>query len=161
MVAFLFENNWGEVMASNVNWLKIRNEYINGNISYRKLAEKYKVTFAALRKRAEKESWADLKVGQQHKISTKLAQKTAEKIADAESDYIVDIARLNHKLAEEVEKFIRRTDNPESRDIKALTAALKDIKDIQNSTTGASGGDTEIIFKFDYGDSDDSISQDE
>ena len=132
----MIDKKRGEVM-SGVNWLKIKNEYINGNISYRKLAEKYKVTFAALRKRAEKESWADLKAGQQHKISTKLAQKTAEKIADAESDYIVDIARLNHKLAEEVEKFIRRTDNPESRDIKALTAALKDIKDIQTQIKGA------------------------
>ena len=103
------------------------------------MAEKHKVTFAALRNRAEKESWSELKTGQQHKISTKLAQKTAEKIADAESDYMVNIARLNHKIAEKIDKLLSGADEPEPRAVKALTSALKDINDIQNNIKATSG----------------------
>lgn len=69
-----------------VDWLKIKNDYINGGGSYRKLAEKYGVKFAALRSRAEKEKWPALKEEQQHKIDTKTAQKTQDKISDALSD---------------------------------------------------------------------------
>ena len=69
-----------------VDWLAIKTEYINGGISYRKLAEKYGVTFGTLRSRADKEKWVEQREEQQHKISTKSAQKTAEKISDVLSD---------------------------------------------------------------------------
>ena len=56
-----------------VDWLAIRNDYINGGGSYRKLAEKYGVPFGSLRSRAEKENWPELKKEQLHKISIKTA----------------------------------------------------------------------------------------
>ena len=127
-------------MASGTNWLKIKNEYINGNISYRKLAEKYKVSLPAIAKRAKQEDWQSLRGGQYNKSCTKVIQKTAEKLADAESDYIVDIAMLNHGLAGVVKGFLTSKDKIaelEPRDLKALTAALKDIKDIQMYAKGA------------------------
>ena len=125
---------------SGVNWLKIKNEYINGNISYRKLAEKYKLRLATLGDRAKQEDWQGLRDGQRNKTVTKTLQKTAEKLADAESGYMVDIAMLNHGLAGAVTGFLADENKLKAlapRDIKALTAALKDIKDIQMQAKGA------------------------
>ena len=121
---------------SSVNWLKIKNEYINGSVSYRKLAEKHGVTFSSLSKKAWAEKWAESRAEIGNKTETKLIQKTAEKIADAESDYIVDIAKLNRDLAGAVAGILTdeaRLATLAPRDIKALTAALKDIKDIQSN----------------------------
>ena len=39
------------------DWIAIKNDYINTDISYRKLAGKYNVSFATLRARAKKEDW--------------------------------------------------------------------------------------------------------
>ena len=48
-------------MAVAVDWLKIRNDYINGGGSYRQLAEKYNVKFSALREVAFREEWVAAK----------------------------------------------------------------------------------------------------
>lgn len=89
-----------------VNWLKIRNDYINGGGSYRKLAEKYGITLGALRVQAERENWPDLKKEQQHKTSTKIAQKTQDKISDAISDEAAAKARIRAKLIKMAEAWI-------------------------------------------------------
>lgn len=89
-----------------VDWLVIRNDYINGGGSYRKLAEKYGITLATLRVQAERGNWPELKKEQQHKISTKTAQKTQEKISDALSDEAAAKARIRAKLMRMAENWI-------------------------------------------------------
>ena len=89
-----------------IDWLAIKNDYINGGGSYRKLAEKYGVKFASLRSRAEKESWTKLREEQQHKTSTKTAQKTQEKISDALSEEAATKARIRSKLIGLAEKWV-------------------------------------------------------
>ena len=44
-----------------MDWKRIKAEYIAGGTSYRKLAEKYKVSFSTLRKVAAKEQWTELR----------------------------------------------------------------------------------------------------
>ena len=117
-----------------VNWIKIQNEYINGDISYRKLADKHKIKFSTLRDRAIKEKWAESKETQRNKTVTNTVQKTAEKIAESESDYIINMAEINFGLAELIKKNIGN--NIEPKDIKSLTAALKDISEIQKNIKG-------------------------
>lgn len=68
------------------DWLTIRNDYINGGGSYRKLAEKYGVKFSVLKDVAVKEKWKEAREEQANKTRTKTEQKTAEKISDALSD---------------------------------------------------------------------------
>ncbi len=41
------------------NWARIRAEYLKGGVSYRQLAERYKVNLSTLEKRARREAWAD------------------------------------------------------------------------------------------------------
>lgn len=69
-----------------VDWLKLKTEYINGGISYRKLAGKYDVSFAVLKDKAVKERWAEAREQQANKIRTTTEQKTVDKISDALSE---------------------------------------------------------------------------
>lgn len=93
-----------------VDWLKIKNEYINGGGSYRKLAEKYGVSFATLRRKAKDEDWVSLKNKQQYKVSTKLAQKTAEKIAEQEANRMVKLLRMADRLGAQLDRAIGELD---------------------------------------------------
>lgn len=93
-----------------LNWTKIRNEYINGNISYRKLAEKHGISFNTLKDRAVAENWFEKKKEQHKKIETKTQQKTAEKIAEKESDLAANIYSAANELLEKLNVAIQQTD---------------------------------------------------
>lgn len=69
-----------------VDWLKIKTEYINGGISYRKIAEKHGVSFAVLKDKAVKEHWTEARAQHANKIRTTTEQKTVDKISDALSE---------------------------------------------------------------------------
>ena len=44
-------------MKRKVDWTFIKEEYVNGNISYRQLAKKYGLTFNSVQSTAQKEGW--------------------------------------------------------------------------------------------------------
>ena len=54
-----------------VDWLAIRNDYINGGGSYRKMAEKYSVPLRTIAHRAKEEKWQELKEAHCNSIATK------------------------------------------------------------------------------------------
>lgn len=87
-----------------IDWIKIRNEYINGNISYRKLAEKHNVSFDTLQIKARKEKWFDAKKEQHDKIAEKVRQKTAEKLAEQEANRLVRISSAADRLLQKIEE---------------------------------------------------------
>lgn len=89
-----------------VNWLKIRNDYINGGGSYRKLAEKYGVNKDTIALRAKAENWKGLRDIQTAKIQTDTIQKTQDKISDAISDEAAAKARIRAKLIKMAEAWI-------------------------------------------------------
>lgn len=89
-----------------VDWLKIKNDYINGGGSYRKLAEKYGVPFSVLKDHAVKERWAEAKEHHTNKIRTNTEQKTVEKISDALSDEAAAKVRIRGKLIRMAENWI-------------------------------------------------------
>lgn len=94
-----------------VDWLAIRNDYINGGGSYRKLAEKYGVNFSVLKDVAVKEKWKQAKEQQTNEIRTKAEQKAQEKISDALSDVAATKARIRVKLIRMAEAWIdKQTD---------------------------------------------------
>lgn len=73
-------------------WSKIKAEYIRGDTSYRKLAEKYGVAYSAIAAHAKKEKWQELR--DQKRI------KTDSKIADALSDREANAAGLIYSATE-------------------------------------------------------------
>lgn len=166
------------------DWLTIKSEYINTNISYRKLAEKYNVSFSTLQTRARKEQWKSERDKQYDKVEKKVRQKTAAVIVKKEVNRIEKINTLTDALLSKLEEAVEQLNNHlvanktktrtiEYKDpaapgkptretieeneekvfmvgdidragLKQLTAALKDLKDVQLSAAANPDlGDTE------------------
>ena len=89
-----------------VDWLAIRNDYINGGGSYRKLAEKYGVSFSVLKDIAVKEKWKEAKEQQTNKIRTETEQKTQEKVSEALSEEAAAKSRIRLKLIQMAENWV-------------------------------------------------------
>lgn len=108
-----------------MDWKKLKAEYIAGGTSYRKLAEKYGVPFGTLRKVAAKEQWTQLRAQTRAKADTKIAEVISDKQAD-KAEKIIDVAdRLLSKITEVLDCVTT------TQDIRHLTSALKDLKDIK------------------------------
>lgn len=136
---------------SRINWVPIRTEYINSNISYRDLAQKHKISFSTLEKRARKEGWKKLKDEQCDKIDKAVRQKTAEIIVEAETDRFTQLLILadtaQAKIQEAFEQLTTYMDDygrvTESEIIdvnrlRKLLASLKDLKDVLAVDSGTS-----------------------
>ena len=93
-----------------VDWLAIRNDYINGGGSYRKLAEKYGVSFSALEKKARAENWKEEKETQCDKIATELRQKTADAIVQKGVDWVERLLSISDNLIGKIERAVGELD---------------------------------------------------
>lgn len=113
-----------------VDWLRIKTEYINGGISYRKLAEKYDVSASALMQRASKEKWAKEREQQQSKTEAKTKQKAVEKISDNESEIASIKSRIRLKIYQELENRLN-ADGVDGADFRRLVQNYKDMNEIE------------------------------
>lgn len=129
-----------------VNWLKIRNDYINGGGSYRKLAEKYGVSFNTLKERAVAEGWKAQKEEQCHKTTTATQQKTQEKISEALSDEAAAKARIRAKLIKMAENWIDGQSGPmgDTADYRRIVQSCADMGVFDRDGTENAGGVTII-----------------
>ena len=110
-----------------MDWKKVKAEYIAGGTSYRKLAEKYVVSFSTLKEIARRDKWTDLKEKARYKADTKFADLMGEKQANR-SAKILDVADM---LLDKITNTLNAMDVVDSQSIKHFTSALKDIKDIK------------------------------
>ena len=109
-----------------MNWNKIRSEYINGHISYRKLAEKHAVSFHALKEVANKEKWVEKRAEQREEIRTKTDKKTAEILAEKEAKRLLRISNVADKLLAKIEKATEELDVYLAKDERRYTQYAKD-----------------------------------
>jgi uncharacterized protein YjcR len=109
------------------DWHKLKAEYIAGGISYRKLAEKYGVSFSTLKEIARREKWTELREKAQHKADTTFANLMGKKQANrtAKIDDVAD------KLLDKIEFMLGQPAILTTQGIKHLTSAIKDIKEIK------------------------------
>lgn len=89
-----------------IDWIAIRNDYINGGGSYRELAEKHGVSPSSLMQRAAKEKWRDEREANVRTTEAKTKQKTQEKISDALSEEAAAKARIRLKLIKMAENWV-------------------------------------------------------
>lgn len=113
-------------MNNSVDWKAIKAEYIAGGIGYRKLAEKYGVSFGTLSQMAVREKWTDLRKKSNDKTDTILAETIGKRNAkkSAKIDSLVD--RLLDMVSERLESFVI-----EGKDVKSIASALKDLKELK------------------------------
>ncbi len=90
-----------------INWEAIKCEYItDSTTSYRKLAEKYGISYNAIGNRARKENWQE----QRDQYSTKTVTKALDKISDKKADKMARIDDLADKLLDKLEQAITELD---------------------------------------------------
>ncbi|MEG0898064.1 MAG: helix-turn-helix domain-containing protein [Ruthenibacterium sp.] len=121
-----------------VDWIKIQNEYISTGISYRKLAEKYDVSFSSLEKRARREKWRSKQKGQRENVAKRVRQKTEDRIVASEVNRIAAILSLSDKLAAKLGLSIDGIENDDAKSLQQLSATLKNIKDVAAMDTADS-----------------------
>lgn len=115
-----------------MDWNPIKTEYIAGGTSYRKLAEKYGISFSKLKRIAIKEGWADLKEQARAEADTKMVKVVSEKQVDR-LKRIHDVSdKLLNQIEHIVEQFTLKELVMNGQSLKHITGALKDIKDIQS-----------------------------
>lgn len=93
-----------------VEWLKIRNDYVSGGGSYRKLAKKYGVSESSIYARGKAEEWVRLKKEVQSKTAAKTLQKIAESESKKEADRITRLLNLSDQLSDKIEQAISELD---------------------------------------------------
>lgn len=115
------------------DWQSIKTEYITTDTSYRKLAEKYGVSYNAIGNRSRQENWQDLRDQHLSKTMTKtmnvIASKQAERTAKliGVSDLLLNKVK---SLLEENEELL--VDSTVMRDISVVLKNLKDIQMIKS-----------------------------
>ena len=102
-------------------WAEIREEYLRGDISLRALAKKHGVPGSTLRQRAAREGWSTER--------ERAAEETPKQRMEA----------VTAKLLARLERSIDEAEAMDSKDIKAMTGALRELKEIQRG--GAPDGD--------------------
>jgi transposase-like protein len=98
------------VVAVAVDWLTIRNDYISGGGSYRKLAEKYGVSFSVLKDKAVSEKWKDAKDAHKLKIRTKVEQKLVDVAVKQELSRAVRLLTISDELITKIEQAVSELD---------------------------------------------------
>ena len=87
-------------------WQKIKAEYLAGGTSYRKLAEKYDVSFNTLKTHAVEEQWYKLRQQKEEKATT----KTLEILSTKSADKMTRVLDLTDKLLNKLERAIEELD---------------------------------------------------
>lgn len=108
-----------------MDWKKIKAEYIAGGTSYRKLAEKYNVSFTTLTRTAQREDWVGLRQQAEDKTATKIVNVVSEKSAKIDDTYF----RCVDKLMKKAEELIDTTPIWQPQTLKDLATTMKYLKE--------------------------------
>lgn len=109
------------------DWKKIKAEYIRG-VSYRRLADKYGVSFSTIQKVGAKEKWTDLR-----KLSSRKAdEKIALSVASQEAERVSGIETVADMLLQKIMEGVKDgTLIVDTQSIRHITSSLKDLRDIK------------------------------
>lgn len=109
------------------DWQAIKTEYITTQTSYRKLAQKYGVTYSVIGEKARAEGWVE----QREQYRNNTITKTLDKISRQEANRAAKIHSVADKLLLKIEAMVGSEKPMSEKGIRALTAAVKDLKEIQ------------------------------
>lgn len=116
----------------NYDWNVIRQEYITTeSASYRKLAEKYGISYTSIGNRARAEGWAE----QREQYLNETLSKSLKALSKNQAERAKRIQDVADKVLDKIEKAVDDFSMKElmfdKQVLKQITGALRDIKDIQ------------------------------
>lgn len=94
-----------------IDWLTIKTEYINTDISQRKLADKHGISFNTLKKKANKEHWAEAREKQRASVTTRVQQKIETQTVNQTVNNIKRLSDLTSKLLDQIERATAELDS--------------------------------------------------
>lgn len=129
------------------DWNKIKAEYITTDISYRKLAEKWEVSFRTLADRAMKGKWAVARDKHRNAVVRKTVQKVADRTSEANANKLMRLQQAADSMGDVIADIFSDTEQfkrhivpdgdysvtervykkIDTKAIKDLTGALKDL----------------------------------
>ena len=112
------------------DWKKIKAEYIRGGTSYRKLADKYGVSFSSIRRKAEKEKWTDLRTQAEQKASIKIVEAVASQGAEREDNFQSLADKLLQHISANID--LLATNATSCKDLSVAIKNLRDIKGVKS-----------------------------
>ena len=112
------------------DWDEIRNACVENGESLKSLAERYGVSYGALRKRASREGWRRQKSRQER-----------------ETEKREEIERVGRKLLARIETCLDEGKEIDLKEIKAVTGALKELQALDGEP-GESGGERTLTVRF-------------
>lgn len=118
-----------------MDWKAIKSEYIAGGISYRKLADKYGISFSTLKRRAALEKWYEARVECCAKSTTKIVEIESDKQADRMKRLLTVSDELLNVVEDAVKQIKLGELIVDKGVLKSISGTIKDIKDIQNIKT--------------------------
>ena len=110
------------------DWQAIKTEYITTDTSYRKLAQKYGVSTTQICNVGRDEKWVE----QREQYLNNTTAKAIEKISKQEANRAAKIHSVADKLLLKIERMVDSDKPLDTKGIRALTAAVKDLKEIQS-----------------------------
>lgn len=130
-----------------MDWKAIKTEYITGDISYRKLAEKHKIPFSTLRDKAVAEQWYKQKERNRNKIVTKsieqIVEKESTKLAKTDEKYF----RILDKLFDKAEELVENTPVWQPQMLKDMATTMKYLKECKSIKSDADIREQEARIK--------------
>lgn len=110
-----------------VDWSAIKTEYVTTDTSYRKLCEKYDVSMTEVSRHGKEESWRE----ERRKYQEKAYTKTLDILIRGQQSRIKRLQTITDKILDKIEKSVDKMDETDLQAYRQLTAAIKDIKEIQ------------------------------
>lgn len=115
-----------------MDWKAIKTEYITGDISYKKLAEKHGIPFRTVRNRAQEEQWGELKsktrAMQEQRTLAKVVEKESTKLAKTDDKYY----RILDKLFDKAEELVENTPIWQPQMLKDMATTMKCLKECKS-----------------------------
>lgn len=124
-----------------VDWLAVKTEYVTTATSYRELARKYGVSRKTIADRGKAGNWVRERGQYRDESTTKIKAAAAEGQAERAVRFVSVADRLLGKIEEFVDSEYAQTMTP--KDIRALTAAMGDLKGIMGIQSNADAREQE------------------
>ncbi len=112
------------------NWVKIEKEYVTTEASLRQLAAKYGVGMSSMNRHSRERGWVAKRKAHENVVADKVGARLVSAEADEQSDRALRVMQVSDKLLDLCEKMCDMK-GIAPRDLRSLTAALMDIKEIQ------------------------------
>lgn len=113
-----------------VDWLAVKTEYVTTATSYRELARKYGVSRKTIADRGKAGNWVRERGQYRDESTSKIKAAAAEGQAERAVRFVSVADRLLEKIEAIADADGAQTMTP--KDIRALTAAMLDLKDIMD-----------------------------